>query len=482
MRIDVVSIFPAYLDALDLSLVGKARRDGLLDLRVHDLRDWTTDRHRTVDDTPFGGGAGMVMRPDVWGRALDDVLGDGGAEAARVGDPSADPGDPAPARRRVLLVPTPSGERLTQAMAHDLAAADQLVLACGRYEGIDARVAERYARRGDVEVRELSLGDYVLNGGEVAALVVVEAVARLLPGVIGNPASLVEESHGTAGLLEYPVYTKPPVWEDLPVPAVLTSGDHGKVARWRRDEALRRTAERRPDMITALDPATLDRADRTVLAGLGWYVPADGEAPVAVQVRAGRAEDAVALADLAAATFPLACPPHMSAEDVQAFIEAHLGAAHFGAYLADDARYRVLVAAAGEALVGYTLLVLPRTAEEAPYADDVAALVPARPAAELSKCYVRPAFQGSGLAAALLGASASLAAGARIDGEPVAALWLGTNRANRRAQRSYSRQGFVTAGTRSFRVGSAVEEDLVMVRDLRAPAVGETTPADASAR
>ena len=197
MRIDVLTIFPAYLDALDLSLVGKARRDGLLDLRVHDLRDWTTDRHRTVDDTPFGGGAGMVMRPDVWGTALDDVL----AAAAR-----------RPAARRVLLVPTPSGDRFTQAMAEDLAGADQLVLACGRYEGIDARVAEHYRTHGDVEVHEISLGDYVLNGGEVAALVVVEAVARLLPGVIGNPASLVEESHGAAGLLEYPVYTKPPEW------------------------------------------------------------------------------------------------------------------------------------------------------------------------------------------------------------------------------------------------------------------------------
>lgn len=455
MRIDVVTIFPAYLDALDLSLVGKARREGLVDLRVHDLRDWTTDRHRTVDDTPFGGGAGMVMRPDVWGRALDDVLG-----------VEATPGADVPHRRRVLLVPTPSGERLTQAMAHDLATADQLVVACGRYEGIDARVAEHYAA-GDVEVREFSLGDYVLNGGEVAALVVIEAVARLLPGVIGNPESLVEESHGTAGLLEYPVYTKPPVWADLAVPAVLTSGDHGRVARWRRDEALRRTAHRRPDMVAALDPAALDRADRAVLAEAGWYVPADSGL-VPVEVRPGRPEEAGALAALAAATFPLACPPHMGAADIQAFIDAHLTTAHFAAYLADGDRYRVLVAATDAALAGYTLLVLPREAAEPPYADDVAALVPARPAAELSKCYVRAAFQGSGLAAALLNASADLVAGCRVDGQPVAALWLGTNRANRRAQRSYGKQGFVTAGTRHFRVGDSVEEDLVMVRDLRA--------------
>ena len=250
MRIDVVSIFPAYLAPLDLSLVGKARASGLLDVRVHDLRDWTTDRHRTVDDTPFGGGAGMVMRPDVWGSALDDVLTPGAH----------------------LLVPTPSGTPFTQRTAEALAGESHLVLACGRYEGIDARVMEHYRARDDVRVSELSLGDYVLNGGEVAALVVVEAVARLLPGVVGNPHSLVEESHGAAGLLEYPVYTKPPSWQGLDVPEVLTSGHHARVERWRRDEALRRPAARRPDLVAALDPAGLDRHDVAVLAELGWTV------------------------------------------------------------------------------------------------------------------------------------------------------------------------------------------------------------------
>ncbi|MBO9553740.1 tRNA (guanosine(37)-N1)-methyltransferase TrmD [Cellulomonas sp.] len=248
MRIDVVSIFPDYLAPLDLSLVGKARTSGLLDLRVHDLRDWTTDRHRTVDDTPFGGGAGMVMRPDVWGTALDSVLDEGAH----------------------LLVPTPSGAPLTQRTAERLAEEQHLVVACGRYEGIDARVAEHYRSRPGVRVSEFSIGDYVLNGGEVAALVLVEAVARLLPGVIGNPQSLVEESHGAAGLLEYPVYTKPPQWAGLDVPEVLLSGHHGRIERWRRDEALRRTAERRPDLVAALDPGTLDRADLAVLAELGW--------------------------------------------------------------------------------------------------------------------------------------------------------------------------------------------------------------------
>jgi tRNA (guanine37-N1)-methyltransferase len=250
VRIDVVSIFPDYLAPLDLSLVGKARTSGLLDLRVHDLRDWTTDRHRTVDDTPFGGGAGMVMRPDVWGTALDAVLDEGAH----------------------LLVPTPSGAPLTQRTAERLAEERHLVVACGRYEGIDARVAEHYRARPGVRVSEYSIGDYVLNGGEVAALVLVEAVARLLPGVVGNPESLVEESHGAAGLLEYPVYTKPPQWAGLDVPEVLLSGHHGRIARWRRDEALRRTAERRPDLVAALDVAALDRHDLASLAELGWSV------------------------------------------------------------------------------------------------------------------------------------------------------------------------------------------------------------------
>jgi len=249
VRIDVVTIFPEYLAPLDLSLVGKAREAGLLDVRVHDLRDWTSDRHRTVDDTPFGGGAGMVMRPDIWGRALDELIADG------------------PAR---LVVPTPSGEPFTQRHAEAWAAEERIVVACGRYEGIDGRVVERYQDR--LAVSEISLGDYVLNGGEVAALVVVEAVARLLPGVVGNPESLVEESHGANGLLEYPVYTKPASWEGLDVPEVLLSGHHGKVERWRRDQALERTAERRPDLLLRLDVDGLDKHDRRTLGALGWVV------------------------------------------------------------------------------------------------------------------------------------------------------------------------------------------------------------------
>ena len=248
MRIDVVTIFPDYLRPLDLSLPGRARAAGLLDLRVHDLRQWTTDRHRTVDDTPYGGGAGMVMRPEPWGAALDTIL------AGATDSPEHPDGAPAP----VLVVPTPSGVPLTQPLAAGLAAEPWLVVACGRYEGIDQRVVDHAATRA--RVVEVSLGDYVLNGGEVAALVLVEAVARLLPGFMGNAESLVHESHGEDRLLEGPVYTKPERWRGLDVPPVLLSGDHARIAAWRHSEAVHRTVARRPDLahpsrlLTAADP------------------------------------------------------------------------------------------------------------------------------------------------------------------------------------------------------------------------------------
>lgn len=256
MRIDVVSIFPEYLAPLELSLIGKARQDGLLKLIVHDLRDFTTDRHRTVDDTPYGGGAGMVMKPEPWAQALSAVAG-----TAAAGENGA--------RKPVLIVPSPAGERFTQAIAHELAEEEQLVFACGRYEGIDERVLEWAADH--FTVRPMSLGDYVLNGGEVAVLAMVEAIGRLLPGVVGNPESLVEESHSD-GLLEYPVYTKPSSWRGRDVPAVLLSGNHGKIAQWRRHEQYRRTAERRPDLLEAFDAGTLPRADRTAFADLGYSI------------------------------------------------------------------------------------------------------------------------------------------------------------------------------------------------------------------
>ncbi len=224
MRIDVVTIFPEFFGVLDVSLLGRARQSGLIDVAVHDLRDFTHDRHRTVDDTPYGGGAGMVMRPEPWGEALDELL----------------------TKESVLVVPSPAGERFTQSIARELSRAPRLVFACGRYEGIDQRVVE-YATSIS-PVRELSLGDYVLNGGEAAAMAMIEAIGRLVPGVIGNPASLTEESHED-GLLEYPSYTKPARWRGLEVPPVLLSGDHGAIARWRHEQQLERTQRMRPDLL-----------------------------------------------------------------------------------------------------------------------------------------------------------------------------------------------------------------------------------------
>ncbi|MGB7449255.1 MAG: tRNA (guanosine(37)-N1)-methyltransferase TrmD [Ornithinimicrobium sp.] len=233
MRIDIVSIFPDYLAPLDLSLIGNARRSGLLDVRVHDLRQWTHDRHRSVDDTPYGGGAGMVMSPEPWGEALDSLA-----------DLEATPPRPH------LIVPSPGGQVFTQAVASSLAREPWLAFACGRYEGIDERVIDE--ARDVMAVSVLSLGDYVLGGGEVAALAMVEAITRLVPGVIGNKDSLTEESH-TGGLLEYPVYTKPTRWRGRDVPAVLRSGNHQEIQRWRDQQRRQRTTDRRPDLMPATD-------------------------------------------------------------------------------------------------------------------------------------------------------------------------------------------------------------------------------------
>ena len=247
MRVDIVSIFPDYFAPLDLSLIGKARGTGILDLSVHDLRAWTSDVHRTVDDSPYGGGPGMVMRPEPWAAAFDAVAGP----------------------ESVLVVPSPVGKPFTQADAHELAGLDHLVFACGRYEGIDQRVLDDAAAR--MPVREVSLGDYVLFGGEVAVIVIMEAVTRLLPGVLGNAESLTEESHA-AGLLEAPVYTKPASWHGREVPDVLRSGDHGKIARWRREQSLLRTAARRPDLFAAYPPELLDKADLAALEEGGLQI------------------------------------------------------------------------------------------------------------------------------------------------------------------------------------------------------------------
>ncbi|RVW09877.1 tRNA (guanosine(37)-N1)-methyltransferase TrmD [Prescottella agglutinans] len=232
MRLDVVTIFPEYLEPLRAALLGKAIDKGLISVGVHDLRRWTHDVHKAVDDSPYGGGPGMVMKPTVWGDALDEVLTDDD------GDPDSD---------ALLVVPTPAGVPFTQATAHRWAEEKHLVFACGRYEGIDQRVFDDAARR--VRVEEVSIGDYVLIGGEAAVLVMVEAVVRLLPGVLGNQQSHQEDSFSD-GLLEGPSYTRPVSWRGLDVPPVLLSGDHAKVAAWRRAQSLQRTAERRPDLLS----------------------------------------------------------------------------------------------------------------------------------------------------------------------------------------------------------------------------------------
>jgi tRNA (guanine37-N1)-methyltransferase len=222
VKIDTVTIFPEYFAPLQLSLLGKAQANNIVDIAIHNLRDYTEDNHHSVDDTPYGGGAGMVMKPEIWGQVLDPLM-----------VPNTD-----------LIILTPAGELFNQRMAHELADSSHLIFACGRYEGIDARVGEYYSQglfsSQGIRVREVSVGDYVLGGGEVAALVMIEAITRLMPGVLGNPDSLAEESHVEAGFLEYPNYTKPKVWRGLVVPEVLLSGNHGAIAQWRADAAAKR--------------------------------------------------------------------------------------------------------------------------------------------------------------------------------------------------------------------------------------------------
>jgi tRNA (guanine37-N1)-methyltransferase len=254
MRIDIVTIFPEYFGPLRQSLLGKAIERGLISVGVHDLRQWATDVHRSVDDTPYGGGPGMVMRPEPWQRGLAEVAEDDS----------------------VRVVPTPSGRPFTQRIAERWADEARLVFACGRYEGIDQRVIDAAGER--LRVAEVSLGDYVLAGGEVATLVMIEAVTRLIPGVVGNAASVIEDSFAD-GLLEGPVYTRPERWDDRAVPPVLLSGNHAAIARWRRDEALRRTAARRPDLLAALPPDALDERDRAIVAQAGFHVPYHDVAP-----------------------------------------------------------------------------------------------------------------------------------------------------------------------------------------------------------
>lgn len=405
-QIDVMTIFPDYFTTLAVSLIGKARDAGALAINVHDLRDWTADRHRTVDDTPAGGGAGMVMRADIWGKALDDVL---------------------TAPESILIIPTPGGQpfsqEIAQEFANEVAAGGQLVIACGRYEGIDSRVSAHYGGCG--RVREISIGDYVLNGGESAAMVMIEAIGRLVPGVVGNPESLVEESHSGDGLLEYPVYTAPADWRGLPIPAVLRSGDHAKIAQWRKTQALRRTAYVRPDL----------------LSGRG------------VNVRRGKAGDAQRLHDVAAETFPLACPPGFPPEEAVAFVTQNLSIEQFRSWA--KSRSTILLVAEIEGIViGYAVVLLRHVSAELPEQQQAAT-------AHLSKMYVLPEHHGSGASGALMSRVLEDAARAGMN-----TIWLGVNQHNERAQKFYSRHGWEIGTTRRFVVGGQEHDDFVMVRTL----------------
>ena len=303
MKIDIVSVFPEYFEVLNLSLLGKAQTKGLVEVTAHNLRDWTHDVHHSVDDTPVGGGAGMVMKPEVWSECLDELLqlqpatientenmenmedsadscdtcDSGNSATVAVPAESGNSGKTDTAQSSagpVLIFPNPSAPLFTQQDATELSHADHLLFGCGRYEGYDARIPQYYRAQG-IDVREYSIGDYVLNGGEVAVSVMLEAITRLLPGFMGNAESIVEESYtGENALLEHRQYTKPAEWRGIKVPDVLLSGNHAKVDRFRRDEALQKTDELRPDLIEALDCTKLDKADRKTLIALGWEVSA----------------------------------------------------------------------------------------------------------------------------------------------------------------------------------------------------------------
>ncbi|WP_099332722.1 tRNA (guanosine(37)-N1)-methyltransferase TrmD [Actinomyces minihominis] len=429
MRFDIISTFPEFFAALDLSLVGKAQKAGVVDIRVHNLRDWAEGKHLAVDDTPTGGGAGMVMRPDVWGRALDTVLEEGA----------------------VLAIPTPSGKPLTQRDLEALVQVPQIVVACGRYEGIDARVAEHYGAEG-IRVFEYSLGDYVLNGGEVAAVALVEGVSRLVDGMVGNPESLVEESHSVEGLLEYPVYTQPREWRGIETPAVLFSGDHARIRRWRRDRALARTADRRPDMINALVEGgkILERADVEVLTSRG------------VDVRTGRWDYSFSVAEesdlsevaaLAARTFPLACPPTATETEIREHIDTHLTENAFRELTRGGASITTVRSGPELVVVAYALC-------EPNAPDDIASLSPG--ACYVSKIYTDPEFHGSGVSGALM----EFALADAVSRWGSTAVLLGTNQSNRRAIRFYRRHGFKKCGRRTFEVGKRIHRDFVYVRDL----------------
>lgn len=505
MRFQILTIFPEFFEVLGLSLLGKAAQNGVLSWDVTNLRDFTDDPHHSVDDTPYGGGAGMVMRADIWGKAID---------AAR-GDLPGQPADSAPESRpnglvnpkTILAIPTPSGIPLTQAKVRQIATnTDNVIIACGRYEGIDSRVAQHYAdqqRYPDLEVFEYSLGDYVLNGGEIAAVALIEAVGRLLDGMVGNPESLVEESYEGTGLLEYPCYTRPEVWRDLSVPEVLKGGNHAEIEAWRRERAIEKTCLRRPDLLAGLDAGLLSKRGREKLASLGWlYVaPQDLEAiglsrlgaaggargahevgqagathqagsagnmlpaskagsgaadlvAVPLRIRQPDRGEALALSALGSETFPLACPAYISADAIAQFVAVEFDIEAVKARLDNPQEHRYWVAEMGDELVGYTYAKVHLSEAEAAQAGIVAG------DAYLSKCYVREALHSTGLSGALLEAALTdLERGSDVPG-----VCLGTSIYNKRAQKFYKHHGFRRVGKRTFTVGGMENQDVVMRR------------------
>lgn len=439
MKFQLISIFPEFFEVLKLSLLGKAVENGVLSWEATNLRDFTTDPHRSVDDTPYGGGAGMVMRADIWGKAIDAALEEC-ENSAKV----------------ILAIPTPSGEPLTQAKVREIAAsADNVIVACGRYEGIDSRVATHYRDAETyphLEVFEFTLGDYVLNGGEIAAVALVEAVGRLLDGTVGNPNSLVEESFEGSGLLEYPAFTRPEIWRGLDVPEVLTGGNHKDIDHWRRARAIERTARIRPELLGNLNANNLTKRDREQLAGLGWvYLPSsEGFDAKQVTIRKPDRGEAMALSALGSETFQLACPSFVTREEIERFTAEEFDLEAVKARLEDPEHHRYLVAEIDGELVGYTYVIVGMDSAHAAEAGITSG------DAYLSKCYVREAMHGTGLAGALLEAAL-----AELDEAPVS---LGTSIFNKRAQKFYKRHGFKKAGTRTFMVGGRENQDVVMRR------------------
>ncbi|WP_311589779.1 tRNA (guanosine(37)-N1)-methyltransferase TrmD [Varibaculum massiliense] len=452
MRIDIISIFPQFFDCLDVSLMGKARSSGILQTQVWDLRDWTEDVHRTVDRAPAGGGAGMVMKPDVWGKAIDQVIAQAGAT------------------KTVLAIPTPSGVPLTQRQVRDLAEnTEHLVVACGRYEGIDQRVSQYYQQLPGVKVLPFSLGDYVLNGGEVAAVALVEATCRLLEGFVGNPNSLVEESYELSGLLEYPAYTQPATWRGLDIPAVLLSGDHQKVKSWRRQQSLMLTAVRRPDLIWEIEPGALQKSDREILAAQG-FLPA----PYSQRVRFRRAQpgEAATCSAIASRLFPQACPDYLPADAIKRFVDQELSEPAFKAYLADPGTFILLAEVApgtpGQEettweTAGYTLTHVGDPGFLPP--EENLVKVAGENCAYLSKCYLDRRWRGSGLAGALLEVTHAYL---QERFPHLTKIGLGANQGNRRALKFYRHHGYRKCGRRTFLVGGIENQDLIAVRDFTA--------------